>query len=624
MNNNNYLLITLGHNSSAIFFNKKTFEVIGYEQERLSAVKTDSQFPQDAINEIMKHVSLDEIQGCKIKISHWFDFDGPSWNKYFTHENFRFLKSISGDIEYCSESFTHHDAHAYSALSFLKYWSVIDRINLDNENFHTLVIDGFGNNGEVLSLYKTDPRIEAQKLIFRIYGYEFSLGLLYQYATSFAGMKENQDEYKFLGYESYIDKYFTKQQIVSLADSAKSYCMHYFDKLSEHGFNQKIPLGVSERTDDPINISKLKKVKDFVYSFFDGIIKEKFPELNGFTCDHDEEKLFKGRVLVGFVTQTIVESIVRKIIKKFNIENICVAGGTFYNVKLNKLVLDSLCGAGKRYFCALPLAGDQGAAIGFLMRDGQIFNWSTLNIGPRNFYNAAKILNGVPNCKYAEVKSVEDLNAVVDDISARLHDNEIVNIVSNSIEFGPRALGGTSTLFIPTAENTSLNNKMNKRNEVMPCAPILLAKNSGFFFSTDELSRVIGSDRFMICTHEYAKVYRYVHNNGSKDSSPFAGVMHKSTLVDDSYTGRPQLVYEDSPFLYKLLSKMNHDYNMPCLVNTSFNVHGRPIVFTLRQIIENFEFQLDHCEENDKKPFLYVINMNISKDEMLKYFSLKE
>ena len=62
--------------------------------------------------------------------------------------------------------------------------------------------DGFGNKEEVLSLYEMNgSKLEK---ILRIYGYEHSMGLMYQYATSFCGMKENEDEYKFLGYESHV------------------------------------------------------------------------------------------------------------------------------------------------------------------------------------------------------------------------------------------------------------------------------------------------------------------------------------------------------------------------------------------------------------------------------------
>lgn len=125
-NQKNYLLLTLGHNSSAVFFNPVTNYVIGYEQERLSGIKCDSQFPYDAINEIRRHVSSDDLHNSKICISHWFDciedrqFLFP--NKYYNEFDKQFLtETVSDDITYCNNEFTHHDAHAYSALSFFNY-----------------------------------------------------------------------------------------------------------------------------------------------------------------------------------------------------------------------------------------------------------------------------------------------------------------------------------------------------------------------------------------------------------------------------------------------------------------------------------------------------------------------
>jgi len=198
--NKNFLLISLGHNSSAIFVDNsdpQQQEIIGYEQERLSGIKADSQFPRDAINEITKHVSSNKFRGCCVLISHWFNF-GPhlTANKYITQNDIDWLRYICGsDIHMCERGFTHHDAHAYSAYEFFKY----HKSNYDVKGpIMCLVVDGFGNNGEILSLYTTDE-IKGISLVRRVYGYDASLGLMYQYATAFVGMKENQDEYKFLG-----------------------------------------------------------------------------------------------------------------------------------------------------------------------------------------------------------------------------------------------------------------------------------------------------------------------------------------------------------------------------------------------------------------------------------------
>ena len=62
----------------------------------------------------------------------------------------------------------------------------------------------------------------------------------------------------------------------------------------------------------------------------------------------------------------------------------------------------------------------------------------------------------------------------------------MVNIVTNRMEFGPRALLSTSTLFLPTKENAEKNNRMNGRNEVMPFAPVCLEKElTNLFLNTN-------------------------------------------------------------------------------------------------------------------------------------------
>ena len=94
------LLITLGHNSSAIFVDGDG-RVIGYEQERLDGIKASSRFPQDAINEIVKNVGFHAMKGCSIFISHWFDTDvKPYGNKYMSDTDYANLQFISEDINF--------------------------------------------------------------------------------------------------------------------------------------------------------------------------------------------------------------------------------------------------------------------------------------------------------------------------------------------------------------------------------------------------------------------------------------------------------------------------------------------------------------------------------------------
>ena len=584
--NKNFLLISLGHNSSAIFVDNsdpQQQEIIGYEQERLSGIKADSQFPRDAINEITKHVSSNKFRGCCVLISHWFNF-GPhlTANKYITQNDIDWLRYICGsDIHMCERGFTHHDAHAYSAYEFFKY----HRSNYDVKGpIMCLVVDGFGNNGEILSLYTTDE-IKGISLVRRVYGYDASLGLMYQYATAFVGMKENQDEYKFLGYEAHIDEYVDKQQLDTidhLIETQKEQLIKWFDTHSKEP--EYYP------SNEVIDFKLLNKVREDWNEVFTDVL-----DSIGFKSD---KTCFAARCVIAYFIQQLCErTLVAWLNDNYNLENLIVAGGVFYNVKLNQTLCEKCA---QKLFSVMPLAGDQGAAIGMYAKYcNRQFEFGNLCWGKRNFYNVEKLVKQKQDKNtrlvYAKIKSSVELENVQENIARLIADNNIVNLVIGNMEFGPRALCHTSTLFLPTSENIHCNNVMNGRNEVMPCAPVCTRDNAGELFTCDsKLDSVVGSDKYMICTHTYAKPY----------SSHYGGVMHKKPL-EDSFTGRPQIV-DISEFIYEVLDLVEQITDYKALVNTSFNVHGRPIAFDTISILQNYEYQREHAVDG-KEPYLFIV-----------------
>lgn len=584
--NKNFLLISLGHNSSAIFVDNsdpKQQEIIGYEQERLSGIKADSQFPRDAINEITKHVSSNKFRGCCVLISHWFNF-GPhlTASKYITQNDIDWLRYICGsDIHMCEREFTHHDAHAYSAYEFFKY----HKSNYDVKGpIMCLVVDGFGNNEEILSLYTTDE-IKGVSLVRRVYGYDASLGLMYQYATAFVGMKENQDEYKFLGYEAHIDEYVDKQQLDTidhLIETQKEQLIKWFDTHSKEP--EYYP------SNEVIDFKLLNKVREDWNEVFTDVLKS-----IGFKSD---KTCFAARCVIAYFIQQLCErTLVAWLNDNYNPENLIVAGGVFYNVKLNQTLCEKCA---QKLFSVMPLAGDQGAAIGMYAKYcNRQFEFGNLCWGKRNFYNVEKLVKQKQDKNtrlvYAKIKSSAELENVQENIARLIADNNIVNLVIGNMEFGPRALCHTSTLFLPTSENTHCNNVMNGRNEVMPCAPVCTRDNAGELFTCDSrLDSVVGSDKYMICTHTYAKQY----------SNHYGGVMHKKPL-EDSFTGRPQIV-DISEFIYEVLDLVEQITDYKALVNTSFNVHGRPIAFDTISILQNYEYQCEHAVDG-KEPYLFII-----------------
>lgn len=571
-----YLLITLGHNSSAIFVDNSQGEtnVIGYEQERLSRIKSDSKFPIDAINEIEKNVGYYKMKGCEVRVSHWFNFSMFAGNKYITSKDIDKLKSYEPEsIVEVNDTFTHHDAHAYSVDAFFKFFA---KGANRSKQYNTIVIDGFGNNEEVFSIYSSCGN--KPSLMHRAYGYELSLGLYYQFATSFVGMKENRDEYKFLGYESYVEGMLTEEQLTSLYIHASDHTQHFTNGLL---FASTVP---QHSKNEVIDTSKLNSVKKLFYEKFADVIK---------AVGVDENDNFTVRVVIAHLIQSVCEATLKNIIEHFNVINLCVAGGVFYNVKLNNHILQCV----KGQLCIMPLAGDQGAAIGMYHKEQDGFPFDTLCWGKRDFYGAEKFeRNDGGKIRYFSFsKSGKHKRLCIARLIANdIKEGKLVNVVDCNMEFGPRALGHTSTLFLPSKVNTEFNNAMNKRNEVMPCAPICTRESVYKMFDKEDVDRIIGSDYFMICTHVYTKQYSSLYN----------GVMHKIPFTGH-YSGRPQIVQEG--FMRAILEEVEDATDMKCLVNTSFNVHGNPIVFSVKDIVDNFNFQCENAADCTKVA-LYIIN----------------
>ena len=583
----NYLLITLGHNSSAIFvdcdkIDKKPL-VIGYEQERFSKLKADSQFPIDAINEIIYNVGLKKLKQSKCLVSHWFNFnEGNMPNKYISYSDMMFLKDLTSQVEFVNKEFTHHDTHMMSAYAFYKYF--IGKNDNYETPLHCLVADGFGNNEEVISLYCRLNNDDKPKLIKRIYGYNYSLGLMYQYATSFVGMKENQDEYKFLGYEAHIDECFDESTIAMISQKSDELIEKVFKPIFINNEASVVPTSATTGID--FSREKLNSVKSMWYDFFSDVLQY----LGYHTESIKNTESFEARVAIAFYIQRTVEKVIGLICMAYNIKNLCCAGGLFYNVKLNNHILSVTDGR----LCIMPLAGDQGAAIGMYANepDAPQFPFDTLAIGPRRLYNISKYIKNIPNAEILNADSEKTYRKIAQDIA----DGKIVNIIHGNMEFGPRALCNTSTLFLPTEENTARNNRNNNRNEVMPCAPVCTKENAEKLFRKYELQRIIGSTKYMICTCTYSKPY----------SKSYGGVMHKITLYNDLYSGRPQIIGDDNKWMNLILENVEKLTDCKCLVNTSFNAHGQPIVFDTSDIIRNFKFQYTHSEIG-KEPRLYIL-----------------
>jgi carbamoyltransferase len=154
--------------------------------------------------------------------------------------------------------------------------------------------------------------------------------------------------------------------------------------------------------------------------------------------------------------------------------------------------------------------------------------------------------------------------AVAEELATMLANNEIVHWRRGRGEFGPRALGGSQSFYTGTDPNgTKTLNHALGRDEFMPYAPVVLAKNMPELFKNYE--PVSDSLKYMTCTLDVME--------GVKET--YSGVVH----VDG--TARPEVVYDDVgcvAHLKTLLEKYEAKSGLKMLVLTSYNGHNLPTV----------------------------------------------
>ena len=198
--------------------------------------------------------------------------------------------------------------------------------------------------------------------------------------------------------------------------------------------------------------------------------------------------------------------------------------------------------------------------------------WPTdLCIGPRNLKESDFEL---PLNSKGQLHVYDDFDEFYDAVFETLSTNHIVNVIMPNMEFGPRALGSTSTIAIPTLENVELINKLNSRTFVMPMAPMMTQDQFNQYAKSG--FNVIASNRYMVSTVDVT----------DEAVKVFPGGVHK---YKDSATCRPQIVNDT------LYGSLCHAFGP--LINTSFNYHGVPIVYNAHQIVQSHNEQCVNAPE---------------------------
>lgn len=523
------LALTLGHNSSAVLIQEGKI-LIGYENERISGVKSDSQFPSHAIREIGNYYDLNNV--TEVHVSHW-DIYGDVDNMSQKHWNRTYLKVLCPNAVIFAES-DHHDCHVAASRAFSGpfEWEI--------------VADGFGNFNEVMSVYKDD------KLIHRVFGYEKSLGLLYQYTTAYLDMKMNQDEYKLLGYESKIDKVIGPESKAVLEASISKHAKKMFKSIV---VPEIVPTYDAVASLDALTNIRLKISEYYDYLLFVkmGFRKSLMP-------------LDLKKIVIAYHVQAVCEIVMSSIINYFCMDEVSLSGGLFMNVKLNNVMAKHV-----KRISVLPICGDQGAGIGAYNLVHGDLEW------PGHLFWGIRASIPYTSVECLECFSIGRIHDAKSRILELLQDNKIVNVVHSNMEFGSRALGNTTTLAIPTVDNVHYINHLNNRNTIMPMAGMVAPE---YLENYNGYDKVEESLKYMIITLD-SKEGPTINTMGCHHFNPTTKL----------FTNRVQVVY-DEHYLYDILQIFK------ILINTSFNIHGEPIVYSHMQARKSHSYQKDRDVEN--------------------------
>lgn len=512
-------------------------------EERFTRKKHDNTFPYQAIEFCLKEFgqAINELDAIVfyekpiLKFERFLNQHLHSFPKglvsavkavpQWFDKKLQFEKILQEDLNYYGKVYysSHHLSHAASAY----YLSGFDQaviLTLDGVGEWSTTTLGLGKGKNI----KLDQEIQ----------FPHSLGLLYSALTTYLGFSANDAEYKVMGLAAYGDP----------------------DKYLEH-FDQLI----TQFADGSFQLNQ----EYFSYIWSDKtMFSSKLEQLFGYPPREKESRAYKYHKDIAAALQKKLEQVVFKMLneayKKYQVPNLCLAGGVALNSVLNGKILTNT--PFKNLYIP-PDPSDAGGAMGAALyvvaqKDKHPIKWQEFNpyLGPKySWFEIEKILKQL-NIKYS---FYQDKQTLIKTVAKRLKNQKIIGWFQGRMEWGPRALGNRSILASAATVKMRdiINAKVKHREMFRPFAPVILEEYTDKYFEADKKLSI--SARYMLMVYPFKEIgYKQV-----------PAVVH----VDGS--GRLQtLAKKDNQLYYELIEEYEKLTGVPIIINTSFNVRGEPIV----------------------------------------------
>ena len=272
--------------------------------------------------------------------------------------------------------------------------------------------------------------------------------------------------------------------------------------------------------------------------------------------------------------ENLVSEMVFLYLKKYKKNNVYLAGGVFSNVKLNQRIAEKISKLNypKLKLVVHPGMSDCGLSVGCSLYSD---NYKK-RIKPNNYYlgsnfNKNEIRDALINNKLKFYKPKFLENEVAQIINA----GKIIALCRGRMEYGPRALGNRSIIYhtADVSVNKWLNKKLS-RTEFMPFAPVSISDDVNKYYNLPKNIDIGECLKYMTITVNCTKKL--------KNESP--AVVH----IDN--TARPQIIdKKQNLFFFNLLKIYKKISGKGSILNTSFNLHDKPIVDSPKKAIKAFK-----------------------------------
>jgi len=279
--------------------------------------------------------------------------------------------------------------------------------------------------------------------------------------------------------------------------------------------------------------------------------------------------------------------------KKYPDLPVCITGGCALNIILNTRVKTEF---NKEVFVG-PNPNDCGIGLGLMLKHLKPQTPIDITYKGLPILDQSTIARTLP--EYPHVKKLMEDDGyyhpfeqyppsiLVDD----LEKGKILGIVRGQAEHGPRALGNRSILCNPSIAEMKdiLNEKVKHREWYRPFAPVVRLEDVSKYFDWEDEAR------WMSFCPTVKEEWR----------EKLPSITH----IDN--TARVQTVTkEQNEWLYNLLTEFDKRTGVGVLLNTSFNVNGKPILSTYRDAFQIFD--------NEQLECLLLENYYIRKEEFPK------